>query len=206
MIFKHFKNIDTTFRDYRRYTLAVIAGCFLAVCFMAYECKSLLLTMQGKIYVLSGNTTFAATASGRRENVLVEARGHIRSFHELFFSLDPDDKVIHKHISEALYLADGSARKAYDSLSVSGYYAGIVAGNISQRINVDSVQVDLRQEPYHFRCYATLNIIRSTSTVTRSLVTQGDLREVERSDNNLHGFLITNWATLENKDLNIVNH
>lgn len=205
-MFKKIKNIDTAFRDYRRYTLLVIGGSLLAVCFMAYECKSLLLTMQAKVYVLAGHNTFAATATGRRDNLAVEARGHVRAFHELFFSLDPDEKVIHGHISQALYLADGSAKKVYDSLAVSGYYSNIIAGNISQRISVDSVQVDLHEEPYRFRCFATLNIIRSTSTVTRSLVTQGNLREVERSDNNLQGFLIGNWITTENKDLKIVNH
>jgi len=60
--------------------------------------------------------------------------------------------------------------------------------------------------PYHFRCYATQSIIRTTSTVTRSLITEGDLRNVSRSDNNPHGFLIERWNTIENKDLKIVNH
>lgn len=205
-MFKKIKNIDSAFRDYRRYTLLVIGGSLFAVCFMAFECKSLLLKMQDKVYVLSGSHTFAASGTTRRDNLAVEARGHVRAFHELFFSLDPDEKVIQRHLRQALYLADGSAKKVYDSLAVAGYYSNIIAGNISQRISVDSVQVELKGEPYRFRCFATLQIIRSTSTVTRSLVTQGDMREVERSDNNLQGFLIGNWATIENKDLKIINH
>jgi len=71
---------------------------------------------------------------------------------------------------------------------------------------VDSVQVDTRTAPYHFRCYATLYLNRSTSNVSQSLITQGDLREVSRSDNNLLGFLIENWNTVENKVLTVSQH
>jgi conjugative transposon TraK protein len=205
-MFRKMKNIDTAFRDYRRYTLVVICGSLLAVCFMAYECKSLIASLQSKIYLLYNNTVLSAVASDRRDNLAVEARGQVHIFHELFFTLDPDDKVIQANVTKALYLADGSAKKEYDDLTETGYYANIISGNISQRIQVDSIQTDLRSEPYVFRCYATLTITRSTSTVTRSLVTQGDLRPVSRSDNNLQGFLIQHWTILENKDLKVVNH
>lgn len=46
-MFKKIKNIDSAFRDYRRYTLLVIGGSLFAVCFMAFECKSLLLKNAG---------------------------------------------------------------------------------------------------------------------------------------------------------------
>jgi hypothetical protein len=39
--------------------------------------------------------------------------------------------------------------------------------------------------------------------VTRDLVTEGWLREVNRSDNNPHGFLIERWAIIENRDLKV---
>jgi hypothetical protein len=35
----------------------------------------------------------------------------------------------------------------------------------------------------------------------RNLITEGFLRNVARSDNNPHGFLIEKWTTIENKDL-----
>ena len=44
-------------------------------------------------------------------------------------------------------------------------------------------------------------IIRATSTVTRNLITEGYLRNVSRSDNNPHAFLIEKWKTLENRDI-----
>jgi hypothetical protein len=57
--------------------------------------------------------------------------------------------------------------------------------------------------PYYFRCVASQQIIRSTSIVTRRLITEGYLRSVTRSDNNPHGFLIERWRILENKDVDV---
>jgi len=122
-------------------------------------------------------------------------------FHQDFFTLDPDDKVIDGNIAKALYLADASAKRQYLDLKESGYYSNIIAGNISQEIQVDSVAINVNEYPYYFRCYATQKIIRSTITVFRNLVTEGYLRNVSRSDNNPHGFLIEKWNTIENKDL-----
>ncbi|WP_449436790.1 hypothetical protein [Pedobacter steynii] len=106
-----------------------------------------------------------------------------------------------EQLSKSLYLADQSAKRAYDNLEEKGYYASLIAGNISQSLQVDSIKIDTRSYPYPFRCYATQQIIRQTSQLRRTLITSGYLREVIRSDNNPHGFLIERWNTLENKDL-----
>ena len=161
--------------------------------------------MQSKVYILANGKALEAYASDRKDNIPVEARDHVKNFHQYFFTLDPDDKVIQTNIAKALYLADGSAKREYDNLKENGYYANVIAGNISQQIKVDSITVDINEYPYHFRCYATQNIIRTTTTVTRNLITDGYLRNVSRSDNNPHGFLIERWTTIENKDLKTVN-
>ena len=205
-MFRQMKNIDTAFRHVRGFTLLVIVCCAAICCFTVYKSFMLVTTMQNKVYILFNGKAIAVFSSDRKDNVAVEARDHNRTFHELFFTLDPDDKVIQANLTKALYLADGSAKNEYDNLTENGYYANIIAGNISQRIKVDSVTVDMNTYPYAFRCYATQSIIRTTSTVTRSLVTEGYLRDVSRSDNNPHGFLIERWATLENRDLKVENH
>ncbi|HEX8357427.1 MAG TPA: conjugative transposon protein TraK, partial [Segetibacter sp.] len=95
--------------------------------------------------------------------------------------------------------------REYDNLIENGYYSDVIAGNISQTIRVDSVSINIKNYPFHFRCYAIQNIIRTTSTVSRNLITEGFLRNVSRSDNNPHGFLIERWSTIENRDLKIEN-
>ena len=100
-----------------------------------------------------------------------------------------------------MYLSDGSAKTAYDNLKESGYYSNLISGNISQSIAIDSIQVNIDSYPFYWRCYATETITRTTSMLIRSLLTEGYLREVARSDNNPHGFLIERWNTLENRDI-----
>lgn len=204
-MFNKMKNIDTAFRHIRSFTLVVIIGCVLICCFVLYKSFSLVSQMQGKIYILANGKALEAYASERKDNIPVEARDHVKTFHTLFFTLDPDDKAITANITKALYLADGSAKRAYDDLKENGYYAGLISGNVNQTIVVDSVAIDINEYPYKFHCYATQSIIRPTSITTRSLVTDGALRNVSRSDNNPHGFLIERWSTIDNRDLKTVN-
>lgn len=204
-MFKKTKNIHDAFRHIRSFSLLLIAGCISISCYSIYKSYEMVAAAQERIYILANGKALEAFSDDRRDNVPVEARDHVKTFHQLFFTLDPDDKVIRHNITRALYLADGSAKRAYDDLKEQGYYTNVIAGNISQQITIDSVYVDINTYPYRFRCYATQSIIRATSTVSRLLITEGNLRNVTRSDNNPHGFLIERWATLENRDIKSSN-
>jgi len=181
----------------------VVVGSFGLSCYAIYKTYQVTEKSKQTLYILANGKILQAIAGERKDNIRVEARDHIKTFHQYFFTLDPDDKVIQTNITKALYLADGSAKIAYDNFKESGYYANIISGNISQSIEVDSVQVNIDQYPFYWRCYATEKIVRSTSTVTRDLITEGYLRSVSRSDNNPHGFLIERWNTIENKDIKV---
>ena len=200
-MFRQMKNIDTAFQYVRSFTLLVVAGSLLLSGFAIYRSQALVARVEGRVYVLANGSALEALATDRKDNLPVEAREHVKNFHRLFFTLDPDDGMIQPNLARALYLADASAKREYDNLSEGGYYARLIAGNISQRVRVDSVTLDLEQVPYRFRCHATQQLVRATSTVTRSLVTEGFLREVSRSEHNPHGFLIERWRTVENRDL-----
>jgi conjugative transposon TraK protein len=204
-MFKKMKNIDTAFRYVRGFTMLVIVGCVVICCFTLYKSYSLVAEMQSKIYILANGKALETYASERKDNIPVEAKDHVKVFHRLFFTLDPDDKAIQATITKALYLADGSAKRIYDDLKENGYYAGLISGNVNQTISLDSVAIDINEYPYRFRCYGTQNIVRPTSITTRSLITEGSLRNVSRSDNNPHGFLIERWNIIENSDLKTVN-
>lgn len=204
-MFKETKNIDSSFRHIKIFTFLIVSGCFSLCGFVLYKSYELSARVQDKIYILAGDQAMEAFASKRKDNVIVEAKSHISLFHIYFFTLDPDDKVIEKNITKALYMADASAKKQYNNLKETGYYANIIAGNISQQISIDSITVDIKVEPYFFNCYSTERIIRPNSIVTRNLITQGYLRNVSRSDHNPHGFLIERWETLENKDIKTEN-
>lgn len=193
--------MDHAFKVMRLFMLLVVLGSIILGVYALYNNRVLSAKLQDRVYVLHNGRAVEVFAASRKENIGVEVRDHVKRFHELFFSLDPDEKAIATTIKKALYLSDGSAKKQYDDLVETGYIAGIISGNVSQQIVIDSVQVVTTAEPFVFRCYATLHIIRSTSIVTRNLITQGYLRSVARSDNNPHGLLIEKWETIENKDI-----
>ncbi len=200
-MFTQFRNIDTAFSHIKRFSLFLIVACVLVSGFALWKSFQVVREVTGKVYILANGKALEAFSAERKDNVAVEIRDHVKMFHYWFFTLDPDEKVIASNIGKALYLADGSAKAAYDNLKEQGYFTNLISANISQTIAVDSVLLDMGQEPFHFRCYATQHLVRSTSTVSRKLVTQGFLRNVSRSDNNPHGFLIQRWETVLNQDV-----
>lgn len=202
-MFQQLQHIDTAFKLVRNFCLFIIIGCFMVCGFAIYKTAAVVQRSQQQMYILADGKILQAIASSRQENIPVEARDHIRMFHYYFFTLDPDDKVIQSNLTKALYLADGSAKRAYDNLKENSYYANIISGNISQSINIDSVQVNTAQYPFYWKCFATEKITRPSSIVIRNLITEGYLRDVSRSDNNPHGFLIERWNTIDNKDIKI---
>lgn len=204
-MFKKTKNIDTAFRHVRLFSIAFLAGCIIISVMIAYKSYQLAAQSQQKIFILANGKALEAYAADRKDNIPVEARDHVKMFHHYFFTMDPDDKVIQANITKALYLADGSAKQQYDNLKENGYYTNLISGNISQEIQADSIMINTENYPFYFRYKGQQKIIRPTTIVTRSLITEGYLRNVTRSDNNSHGFLIERWRTLENKDINIQN-
>lgn len=204
-MFKPTQNIDNAFRSIRLTMIIVVIGSMSVSLYALYQNARVAATAQDKMYILAGDKALQVVSSNRKDNIGVEARDHVRTFHSLFFSLDPDEKAIQVTITKALYLSDATAKKKYDDLVESGYIAGVISGNVSQELQVDSVIVNLSTTPFAFRFYGTIKIIRATTMVTRNLITQGFLRNVARSDNNPHGFLIEKWEILDNRDIKIEN-
>jgi conjugative transposon TraK protein len=204
-MFSKAKNIDTAFQHIRSFSLLFLIGCIIISCVVIFKSAQAISDSGQHIYILANGKILEAFAGDRKDNIPVEARDHIEMFHHYFFTLDPDEKVIASNMNKALYLVDASGKKQYDNLKESGYYRSIISGNVSQQIEIDTIDLNTDGYPYSFHCVAREKIIRTTSIVTRSLVTEGYLRNVARSDNNSHGFLIEKWVILENKDLKTEN-
>jgi conjugative transposon TraK protein len=203
-MFGQLKNIDSAFQHIKRFSVAFLLACVGLSIGVIYLSYSEIQKSGSRVMILYNGKVMEAFAADRRDNLPVELRDHIKTFHRLFFTLDPDEKAISTGIARSLYLADGSAKKSYDNLRESGYFNNLISANISQAIEVDSIALSMDSQPYGFTCYATQKLIRASSTVLRKLVTRGEIRVLEtRSDNNPHGFLIQNWETLVNADVGL---
>ena len=204
-MFQQMKNIDSAFRHIRLFSVIFLVTCTICTVFILHKSYELVEKSNHKVFILANGKALEAYAAERKDNIPVEARDHIKMFHHYFFTLDPDEKVIQLNITKAMYHADASAKQQYDNLKENGYYSNLIAGNISQEIEADSIYINTNQYPFYFRYQGQQRIIRPATIVTRSLITEGYLRNVSRSDNNPHGFLIEKWRTLENKDIKIQN-
>ncbi|MFD0792028.1 conjugative transposon protein TraM [Mucilaginibacter litoreus] len=118
-MFTHFKNIDTAFKHIKVFSICFLTGNVLIAAFASLLCYYSVDEAQQRVYILHNGKELSAFASDRKTNLPVVLRDHIKTFHEDFFNLSPDDKVIQTQVTKALYLADESAKKQYDNLRES---------------------------------------------------------------------------------------
>ena len=200
MEFKSLKNIETSFKQIRIIAIAFVVLCAGITGYSVWSSYAFAEAQRQKIYVLdSGKSLMLALSQDVQQNRPVEAREHIRRFHELFFTLSPDKSAIESNVQRALYLSDESAIGYYRNLQEKGYFNRMIAGNISQTLTVDSIRGNFDSYPYRMKAYCRQHIIRSSSVTERSLVTTCRLRNVTRSDNNPQGFLIESFTIIENR-------
>ena len=179
--------------------IIMMIGCIsiCGTCF--FFCTKLVTDERKQIYVLNGKVPLMAERTPDEVNLEVECKSHVQIFHQYFFTLAPDDKYIKWTLEKAMYLIDESGLKQKNSMQEKGFYSDLLAASAVFSIMCDSVRMNMDKMTFIY--YGTQRIERRTSTLTRLLVTAGSLRRVPRTENNPHGLLITNWRTLENKDL-----
>lgn len=201
MIFKQLTHLETAFSLFRKWGFAVVLVSLLTSFTTVIFCFLEIKRAGEVIYVLQEDRILEATSGSRKQVLEVEARDHVRTFHAHFFTLAPDEDAIRINVNKAFYLADRTAKEAYDNLREKGYYSQLMAANISQTIHEDSIRVFHEGSNLSFEYHGIQKLTRSSSVTERKLITKGRLREVSRSNNNPHGFLIERWETVSNKDL-----
>ena len=121
MEFKSLKNIETSFKYLRLFGIIYLCVCTLLVGFSVWKAYSFAEAQREKIYVLDeGKSLMLALSQDLEQNRPVEAREHVRRFHELFFTLSPDKSAIEGNIQRAMFLCDRSAYAHYVDLAEQG--------------------------------------------------------------------------------------
>lgn len=81
------KNIETSFRQLRLFGIVYLCVCTLLVFFSVWKAYTFAEAQREKIYVLDeGKSLMLALSQDLEQNRPVEAREHVRRFHELFFT------------------------------------------------------------------------------------------------------------------------
>jgi conjugative transposon TraK protein len=202
MEFKSLKNIETSFKQIRFFGIVFICLCAGLAGYSVWNAYSFAEAQRQKIYVLDGGRSLMLALSQNRP---VEAREHVKRFHELFFTLSPDRAAIESNIRRALFLVDRSAFEYYRDLQERGYFNRIISGNINQSLIVDSVVCNFDTYPYRAVTYARQLIIRESNITERSLITRCNLINSVRSDNNPHGFTMEAFEIVQNRDIRVID-
>ena len=88
MEFKSLRNIESSFRQIRLFTIVFVALCAAVTGYALWNSYSFAEAQRQKIYVLDGGKSLMlALSQDLSQNRPVEAREHVKRFHELFFTL-----------------------------------------------------------------------------------------------------------------------
>ena len=149
MEFKSLRNIENSFRRVRLYTIVFALLCMGVTISSLVSAYNFANKQREKIYVLDqGKSLILALSQDVEANRPVEAREHLRRFHELFFTLAPESQAIQSNISRALDMADESAYNYYTDLQEEKYYNRLITTNTSQVLTVDSISCNFNNYPY----------------------------------------------------------
>jgi len=197
------QNIEDKIRLATLVSVLSIVLCIGVVLIMFLFYSRQLADARKTIYILDRDVPILARQTDQQVNRPVEYKAHIDLFHSLFFNLTPDNKFIEYQMKKAMYLVDDSGIQQYNNLKEKGYFSQILSSSAVLTLITDSIQLDVPNK--FFRYYGHQQIERKSSTVVRSLVTEGYLKDIPRSPNNPHGAIIQHWRTIENKDVKHVS-
>lgn len=200
-ILKYYGGLDTELRRSRSLVWTVVG--FAAAVTIGVTLLSFRFVRQSRdtVYVVDkGSTLMATIAEGDVQRDL-EVEDHVRRFHELMFNLAPSTESQKRSLDRALLMADRSAYDYWMDHSESGYYARLVSANISQEIQIDSVQFSIQHYPYPARTFGKVFLTRESNITAYSFVSECRLSEVARSRNNPHGLMIEKFEVKKYESL-----
>ena len=190
---KELLELERQFQRAKYLTFSVIGGCLTIALVAVILSLNYADNFSKRIFILNRSVALEAFSGNIMDNRAAEAKHHVARFHELFFTVSPDPISIETNVKKAFFLCDESAKKLYDNLREQRFYDQIISSIITQRVTIDSVSIDLRFYPYPAVAYLKLVQERATARSTRTLITQVEMLDVNRSDANPNGFLMRNF-------------
>jgi len=191
---KYFAGIDQELRGRKRLVIATL-------CFAAVVCISVIVVSfqfvrdcRDTVYVVDKGSTIMASIAGGDVQRDLEVEDHVRRFHELLFNLAPSSESQKRNLEQALHMADRSVYDLWQDQSESGYYSRLIQANISQEIQIDSVQFSMQTYPYPARLFGKVYLTRESNITAFDFVSECRLSDVPRSRSNPHGLMIEKFA------------
>ena len=142
------KNIEKRININKNVSVAtVIFAIAIVIVGFVYSYK-LVQDARKSLYVIDNGIPVLVKQTDELLNRPVEYKAQVEFFHQLFFTLVPDDAYIKENINKALYLIDDSAKKEYNNLLERGFYNQIISSNATVSIKTDSIVMDLPNKKF----------------------------------------------------------
>ncbi len=174
--------------------------CALFSIFIIYKTNE---SVKNRFYLLDkGQKVAAVRIKDPKRALHILCEGHVRNFHELFFSLEPDLRFIKSNIEgKALYMIDHSGKRLYNRLVDQNYYEDVAKSDYSIEVEQDSILIEYGRYPFPFRFVGKQKITKDGDTEFRNLETTGYITETKSTPNNLNGLKIIHFNVVDNNDL-----
>lgn len=202
MDFKSLDNIERKFKVMRLLTLASLGCTVLTAVLCSFLYFHYAAEQRKKVYVLDqGKSLILALQQDENANRPIEAKEHVRRFHQLFYTLPPDRSAVEQTLTSALRMADKSVSLLYSDMNAKGYYTQLMRGRVFQTLEIDSIRIDFNRYPFVARTYAKQSFNREGMVTKRRLVSECELVSSTKSDFNPQGFMIQKYKVIDNSDL-----
>lgn len=199
-----FNDINRVTKLYQRYALVTML-CSLAFGLVVFSfAMKVVGEEREKVYVLSrdGSVLEFALRNRIEENRPAEVENHVLRFHELLYTINPDKQFIESNGKRLLHYGDQSVKQVYDLMKERGYFEDLIKQRISSFLVVDSIKISSSIEPYTVLFYGKNELNRSSSDLTKRIITRCQVHDIARSRNNPHGLMIRDFTILRNEIIN----
>lgn len=191
---------DTTLR-------MVIIGCFIMsiiVCGVSlFYANSTIQESKKNVYVLVNNNSLVRAKSTDITNSIdILMKSQINHINSLLYQQVPDNENMNNQLREAITIGDKSVSKIIDALKQNDYYNSILNQQYYTLLNADSIRINYSVEPYQWKYYGKLKIVRKQNVFYRQIETQGLIEDShQKTQNNERGFLISNMRIAIDKEI-----
>ena len=209
MEFKSLKNIETSFRQIRLFTLVFLGLCAVVAVFSVVKSYQFAQRQREKIYVLDqGKSLMLALSQDLSQNrpvgFVAPWRRGTRSAASTSSSSRwrptgrPSRATSTAPCSYATRAPTTTRRIFRRRVTTTAWWR---ATSISR---CGSIRWSATSTPYRVTTYAREMIIRESNVTERSLITRCNLINSVRSDNNPQGFTMERFEIVENRDLRVI--
>lgn len=184
--------------------ISTLLSALLIVGFTFYKSQETIGEIRKSVYVpVNGNSMTMMVSKNYIENRDAEIKNHLKMFHELLFTLAPDEAQIKEKTTRAMYLGDKSVKEYVDQQNESKQYLKLIGSNSYQYIQIDSIQTDQYSSPYKAMVNLKLTIVRPSGIFKFDIATACELINVSagRSENNPHALMIQKWNIVKRQEI-----